>query len=340
MHLRVKIIAEIGVNHNGSRDMAVQLIKSAKQCGADAVKIQIFNTEEMVTRSADKAAYQKQSVPDCKTQFDMLKQYELELEEIAYVKNFCDEKNIELIATPFDFTSLEIMKKLSFDTVKISSGDITNIPLLKKVNETGKNVIISAGMANLAEIEEALAVFDKNKANLALLHCTSNYPVKMENVNLKAIETLKCAFKKPVGYSDHTAGMEIPIAAAALGAEIIEKHFTLDRQQSGPDHRASLEPQMFAEMVKSIRHLEVALGDGIKKCQDSEAEIKDVARKSIVAKRDVKAGELFTEDNVAVKRPGTGLHPRYYDVIIGKKTVVDIKRDQQIKLTMVEGGGY
>jgi len=172
------------------------------------------------------------------------------------------------------------------------------------------------------------------------LHCTSNYPVKMENVNLKAIETLKCAFKKPVGYSDHTAGMEIPIAAAALGAEIIEKHFTLDRQQSGPDHRASLEPQMFAEMVKSIRHLEVALGDGIKKCQDSEAEIKDVARKSIVAKRDVKAGELFTEDNVAVKRPGTGLHPRYYDVIIGKKTVVDIKRDQQIKLTMVEGGGY
>lgn len=336
IHLKVKVIAEVGVNHNGSRDLAVKLIQSAKQCGADAVKIQIFKTEEMVTRTADKASYQKQSAPDFKTQFDMLKKYELEPEDIAYIKNLCEETGIELIATPFDFSSLKIMEELGFETIKISSGDITNIPLLKKVNETGRNVILSTGMANLAEIEEALSVFDKD-FNLAILHCTSNYPTKMENVNLKAIETLKCAFKKPVGYSDHTVGKDIPIAAVALGAEIIEKHFTLDSNLPGPDHKASLEPQMFTMMIEGIRNLEAALGDGIKQCQASEIEVKNIVRKSIVAKKDIKAGEIYTENNIAVMRPGTGLHPRYYDLLIGRKAIKDIKKEQQIKLTMVDG---
>jgi sialic acid synthase SpsE len=313
------------------------LIEAAKKCGADAVKIQIFNTEEMVTRSADKAPYQKQSAPGGESQFAMLKKYELGIDDIVYIKSFCNAINLELMATPFDFSSLVLMEKLGFATIKVSSGDLTNIPLLKRINETGKKVILSTGMANLAEIEEALAVFDRCEHNPVLLHCTSNYPVKMEDVNLKAIETLKCAFKKPVGFSDHTAGIEIAIAAAALGAEIIEKHFTLDGALPGPDHRASLEPRQFAKMVESIRNLETAWGDGIKQCRDSEAEIRQVARKSIVAKEDIKAGELLTESNLAVKRPGTGLHPRYYDFLTGKRAVTDINKDQQIKLTMVAG---
>ncbi len=334
--MRVKIVAEIGVNHNGSRDLAGKLIRAAKQCGADAVKIQIFNTADMVTRTADQAGYQKKSRPDSKTQYDLLKKYELGFEDIACLKKSCEELNIELMATPFDFASLDMMVKFSFQTVKISSGDITNIPLLKRVEQTGKSVIISTGMANLGEIEEALAVFPKDKSDLALLHCTSNYPTEMADVNLLAIQTLKEAFKKKVGYSDHTAGIDIPIAAVALGAEIIEKHFTLDSSLPGPDHRASLEPQKFVEMVKSIRGLETALGNGVKRCQDSEIEVKNVVRKSIVAKANIKAGEYFTENNLALKRPGTGLHPRYYNILLGKKAKLDIIRDQQIKFMMIE----
>lgn len=335
--MKIKIIAEIGVNHNGSRDLAGRLIEAAKKCGADAVKIQIFKPEEMVTGSAAKAEYQKRTAPGFKTQFEMLKQYELDIEDIIFLKSICMDVDIELIATPFDFASLEIIEKLSVETVKISSGDITNIPLLKKVAGTGKGVIISTGMANLAEIEEALAVFNKDKPNVSLLHCTSNYPAKVEAVNLRALETLKCAFKRPVGYSDHTEGIVIPIAAAALGAEIIEKHFTLDCRLPGPDHRASLEPHEFTRMIKSIRDVEMALGDGLKRCQESEYEVRSVARKSIVAREDIKAGEQFTANNVAVKRPGTGLHPRYYNRLIGQKAVVNIKKEEQIKSTMVEG---
>ncbi len=335
MFLKVKVIGEIGVNHNGSRDLAVQLIKSAKNCGADAVKIQIFKTEEMVTRAAGKVSYQRQSTP-WETQFDMLKNYELNFEDIAYLKKFCNEISIELIATPFDFTSLEMMEQLFFETIKISSADITNIPLLKRVNRTGKNIIISTGMATLGEIEEALAVFDEEKCNLALLHCTSSYPAKLESVNLRAIQTLRQAFQKKVGYSDHTAGISIPVAAVALGAEIIEKHLTLDNSLPGPDHQASLEPPAFTQMVESIRGLEKALGDGIKRCQDSEQEVRKIARKSIVAGEEIKRGEFLTENNLALKRPGTGLHPRYYDILIGKKAASDIRRDQHIDLNMIQ----
>ncbi|ADG83612.1 N-acetylneuraminate synthase [Thermincola potens] len=332
----VKIIAEIGVNHNGSRDLAGKLLQAAKECGVDAVKIQVFKPEDMVLVSADKARYQKETAPEFKTQFDMLKQYELAYEDILFIRDLCRKLDLELIATPFDFASLEMIKKIGLEAIKVSSGDLTNIPLLQRINDTGQKVIISTGMAGLAEVEEAVSVFN-DKSKVTLLHCTSNYPAKKENVNLRAMISLRHAFRLPVGYSDHTEGIEIAVAAAALGAEIIEKHFTLDRNLPGPDHKASLEPEEFAAMVKSIRHVEAALGDGIKRCSDDEWEVRKAARKSVVAAKEIKAGELFTENNLGLKRPGLGLHPRYYNLLIGRKASVDIAKDEFIKLSMVEG---
>lgn len=331
----VKIIAEIGVNHNGSRDLAVRLIQAAKECGVDAVKIQVFKPEEMVLAKADKARYQKETAPEFKTQFDMLKQYELKYEDIVFIRDFCRQLDLELIATPFDFPSLELIRRLCLETIKVSSGDLTNIPLLQQIRDSGKKVIISTGMAGLAEVDEAINVFS-DKSKLTLLHCTSNYPAKTENVNLRAMITLRHAFQLPVGYSDHTEGTEVSIAATALGAEIIEKHFTLNRSLPGPDHKASLEPVEFAGLVRSIRNVEAAMGDGVKRCSEEELEVREVARKSIVATKQIKAGELFTESNLGIKRPGTGLHPRYYDMLIGKKASVDIVKDEFIKLGMIE----
>lgn len=331
-----KIIAEIGVNHNGNKDLAVKMIKAAKDCGADAAKIQIFKTEELVTREAEKAQYQKNTGPNSESQFDMLKKYELTVDDIVLIKKYSEEINIELLATPFDFESLDIMEKVGFGTIKISSGDITNIPLLKKVNQIGRNVILSTGMSNLAEVEEAVSAFD-DKIDLTLLHCTSNYPTEPQEVNLRAMETLKYAFQKRVGYSDHTEGIEIAIAAVVLGAEVIEKHFTLDRSLPGPDHKASLDQDAFIKMVKGIRNVEMAMGDGLKYCRVCENEVKNVARKSIVARYDIEAGETFTKENIAVKRPGTGMHPRFYELLLGKRATVNIREDQQISNNMIGG---
>ena len=333
---RTFIIAEAGVNHNGSLELAMKLIDVASEAGADAIKFQTFKAEKVISRYAQKAEYQKRSTDASESQLDMVRK--LELDEAAHEELFayCRSKDIIFLSTPFDLDSIDLLNKLGLEIFKIPSGEITNLPYLRKIGTLKKKVILSTGMADLGEIEDALDVLIKTgtvRENITVLHCNTEYPTPFEDVNLRAMLTIRAAFPGvQVGYSDHTLGIEVPIAAVAMGATVIEKHFTLDRNMEGPDHKASLEPAEFKEMVKAIRNIEKALGSGIKKPSPSELKNKPIARKSIVAVRDIKEGEEFTEENLTVKRPGTGISPMRWDEVLKKKATRDFIADEIIYL--------
>jgi len=330
------IIAEAGVNHNGDIDIAKQLVDKAYESGADAIKFQTFKAENLVTKNAPKAEYQKSTTGDG-NQFEMLKKLELSKKDHIVLKKYCEEKGIIFISTPFDFESVDLLEKIDVPLYKVGSGDLTNLPLLKYIASKNKPIILSTGMANLGEVEEAInTIYETGNNKLILLHCTSNYPTAYEDVNLRAMLTMQEAFKLPVGYSDHTIGIEVPIAAVTLGAKVIEKHFTLDRKMEGPDHRASLEPNQLKLMVKSIRNIEKAMGDGIKRCSKSEENTKSVARKSIVAGRDINKGEVITIKDISFKRPEFGLKPKYINLIIDKKARRNIKENEFITFDDIE----
>ncbi len=326
---KVFIIAEAGVNHNGDKALAYKLIDVAKESGADAVKFQTFKTEKVVSKNTKMANYQKKNVGKEDSQMGMIKKLELSFDDFEDIKKYCDKKDIIFLSSPFDEDSVDFLNKL-VPYYKIPSGEIVNFPYLKRISEKNKPIIMSTGMANLSDIEKALdTIFLVNQnAEIYLLHCTTNYPTPYEEVNLKAMITLKEAFKLPVGYSDHTLGIEVPIAAVAMGAQIIEKHFTLDRNLPGPDHKASLEPNELKAMVNAIRNIEKALGNGIKKPNKSEKEIEKVVRKKLVATRDIKSGETISEKDIAIKRSNIGLSPDFLEVIIGKKIIKNIKEDE------------
>jgi len=329
------IIAEAGVNHNGSVELAKKLIDAAKDAGADAVKFQTFKTENVVVKDAQKAEYQKETTGEG-SQYEMIKKLELAEEDFRELADYAEKKDIMFLSSPFDKESVDLLHELDVPAFKVGSGEITNLPLLRYIAKKGKPIILSTGMSTLGEIEEALDVIrSEGVEDIILLHCVSNYPARIEDVNLRAMGTLKQAFKLPVGFSDHTLGITAPIAAVALGACVIEKHFTLDRNLPGPDHKASLEPDELKEMVKDIREVEKALGNGIKKPTKEEEEVKKVARKSIVAKVDISKGAIITEDMLDVKRPGTGIEPKYLKFIIGRKTKEDIKKDDVIRFEMI-----
>ena len=329
---KVFIIAEAGVNHNGRLDLAYQLIDIAKDVGADAVKFQTFKAENVVSRLSDKAEYQKKTTGSDKSQLEMIKKLEISFDDFVKLKKYCDKKEIIFLSTPFDHQSIDFLYDL-VDLYKIPSGEIINYTYLKHIAVKNKPIIMSTGMANLGEIEEAINTIRSvnSKVKISLLHCTTNYPTPYEEVNLKAMQTLAAAFKLPVGYSDHTLGIEIPVAAVAMGAKIIEKHFTLDKNLPGPDHKASLEPDELKKMVKAIRNIEIALGDGIKRPNKSEIEIMKVSRRSLIATKDIKAGEIIKESDIAIKRPGTGILPKFKGIVMGMKLVNDIRQDEPFR---------
>lgn len=328
------IIAEAGVNHNGSLDRAIQMVDVAAEAGADAIKFQTFNAEKVIARTAPKAEYQKATTGSQETQLEMVKK--LELDEDAHKQLFahCQEKGIQLLSTPFDLDSIDLLVRLGLEIFKIPSGEITNLPYLKRLGALSKKLIMSTGMADLGEVEDALLVLMRAGTlpeNITILHCNTEYPTPFEDVNLKAMVTMGAAFPGiKVGYSDHTLGIEVAIAVVALGASVIEKHFTLDRNLSGPDHRASLEPREMKAMVAAIRNVEKAMGNGIKRPSPSELKNKPIARKSIAAARPIAKGELFTEDNLTVKRPGTGISPIRWDEMVGRRADRDYEADAPI----------
>ena len=333
--MRTFIIAEAGVNHNGDWDTAMKLIDAASEAGADAIKFQTFKTENLVSRSAQKAEYQKITTWKTETQFEMLKKLELSEKAHHDLFQYCQQRKIMFMSTPFDIESIDFLNNLGLEIFKIPSGEITNLPYLRKIGKFNKKVILSTGMADLGEIEDALNVLTESgtpKNNIVVLHCNTEYPTPYEDVNLQAMLTIKEAFKVNVGYSDHTIGIEIPIAAVALGADVIEKHFTLDKNMPGPDHKTSLEPKELKTMVEAIRNIEKALGDGVKKVSASELKNRPIVRKSIVAARHIKKGEVFTGENITVKRPGEGISPMKWDIIIGRRASKAFKKDEQIEL--------
>lgn len=330
---RVFIIAEAGVNHNGNIELARKLIDVAADSGADAVKFQTFRADKLVSKSAQKADYQKLTTDVGESQYEMIKK--LELSEAAHneLLEHCRQKNIMFLSTPFDDDSIELLDRLGMDIFKIPSGEITNLPYLRKIGSLKKKVILSTGMASLGEIEAALDVLLKSgteKNDITVLHATTEYPCPKDEVNLKAIDTIKKAFDVEVGYSDHTEGIEVPIAAVAIGASVIEKHFTLDKNMDGPDHKASLEPGELYAMVSAIRNIEAAFGDGIKKPTKSELKNMQVARKSIVAATTIKKGDILTEQNITVKRPGNGISPMQWDSLLGSIALRDYAPDELI----------
>lgn len=333
MNNRVFIIAEAGVNHNGSLDNAKKLVDVAVKSKADAVKFQTFISEKCISKGTDKARYQKATTGDSDDQLDMVKKLELSFDEFRELRDYCQQKQIIFMSTPFDESSAEFLNGLQLDTFKIPSGEITNYPLLKKIGQFKKNIIMSTGMCNLADIKNAIEVLkEQGTESISLLHCNTQYPTPMEDVNLRAMLQLKKEFNLPVGYSDHTQGIEVPIAAVALGASIIEKHFTLSREMEGPDHKASLEPDELQAMVHAIRNIEKALGIEEKKMTDSERENIYIVRKSIVAASHIRKGEVFTEANLTVKRPGTGISPMRWEEILGKVANKDYEIDEMIQI--------
>lgn len=331
----VYIIAEAGVNHNGNVDIAKRMIEVAAEAGANAVKFQSFKTENLIIERAEKAEYQKRNTSNLESQFQMLKRLEIDTFTHSILIDHCKKNNIQFLSSPFDIESIDLLNSLGLEILKIPSGEITNVPFLQKIAKLNKKVIFSTGMSNLSEIEFALDILTHNgtfKENISVLHCNTEYPTPFEDVNLKAMITIKQAFQLEVGYSDHTPGIEIPIAAVALGATIIEKHFTLDKTMEGPDHKASLDPFELKAMVKSIRNIEKSFGDGLKRPSPSEMKNKYIARKSIVAACDIKKGEIFTEQNLTVKRPGTGISPMLWENVIGKQANSDFLKDSLIAL--------
>jgi N,N'-diacetyllegionaminate synthase len=330
---KVFIIAEAGVNHNGSIEIAKKLINVAKDSGADAVKFQTFKTENLVSKNAQKADYQKQTTDAQESQFDMIKKLELDLSTHKELMNYCDEKNIMFLSTPFDHDSIELLFELGLKIFKIPSGEITNLPYLSHIGKLGKKVILSTGMADIGEIEDALNILVESgtrKENITVLHANTEYPTPMEDVNLRAMVTIGNTFNVDYGYSDHTLGIEVDIAAVAMGAKCIEKHFTLDKTMEGPDHKASLEPDELKSMVKAIRNIELALGSGIKKPSKSESKNMAIARKSIVANCNIQKGEVLTDNNLTIKRPGIGISPMQWNEIIGTIAQKDYEEDELI----------
>ncbi len=328
----VYIIAEAGVNHNGSFALACKLVDAAREAGVDCIKFQTFKAKNLVSRTAQKAEYQKKTTGDSSQQ-EMLKKLELSFNEFLQLKEYCKKSGISFLSTPFDFESIDFLNSIDMPFWKIPSGEVTNLPYLVELAKTGKPVVMSTGMCNMEEIRAAIDVLKKFGATkIKLLHCNTEYPTPFEDVNLKAVETMRKEFGLEVGYSDHTKGIEVPIAAVALGATIIEKHFTLDRNMEGPDHKASLEPQELAAMVSSIRHIEQALGTGFKIPTCSEKKNIAIARKSIVAAKDIKKGEMLTGENITVKRPGTGISPMKWFEVLGKKAIRNFEEDELIEI--------
>lgn len=330
----VYIIAEIGVNHNGSLETALKMLDVAAATGVDCVKFQTFKAEDLASKYADTAEYHKRNVsPNENNQQEMLKRYELKYEDFKILKQRCKELNVDFLSTPFDNGSIDILQKIGVDFWKIPSGEITNVPYLIKIAQTSKPVILSTGMSNMEEIKFAVKLLKENGVpDIILLHCNTEYPTPYEDVNLNAMLTIQKETGLKVGYSDHTPGIAVAIAAVALGACVIEKHFTLDKDMPGPDHKASMEPHEMSEMVKNIRIVEKALGDRVKIASKSEEKNIVIARKSIVASCNIKKGEVFTENNITTKRPGSGISPIYWFEIIGKKAKRDFEKDELIEL--------
>jgi N,N'-diacetyllegionaminate synthase len=333
MTSRTLIIAEAGVNHNGDIKLAKLLIDAAAEAGADLVKFQTFNADRLVTRTAKKADYQNQATDKKESQYEMLRQLELSPEMHVELIAHCASRNIGFFSTGFDIESIDLLLSLGQDHFKIPSGEITNLPYLRHIGRLGKDVIFSTGMATMGEIEATIDVLEQAgtpRSNITVLHCTTEYPTPMVEVNLRAMQSIQMAFGVAVGYSDHTTGIEVAIAAVALGATVIEKHFTLDRNMLGPDHKASLEPAELKDMVVAIRNIELALGDGIKRLTPSEAKNRAVARKSLVAGRSIKMDEVFSAQNITTKRPGTGVSPMRWDEVIGQFAQKNYKKDDLI----------
>ena len=330
---KVYIIAEAGDNHIGDFNTALKLVDVAKRAGADCVKFQTFVTEEIISKYAEMAEYQKKNTGKEESQFEMVKRLELSFDEFRKIKEYCDRVGIQFLSTPFDLKSVDFLNELGVPFFKIPSGEITNYPYLIKIAHTGKPVVMSTGMCEPDEILAAINVLEKNgSGEITLLHCNTEYPTPLKDVNLYAMRTMKKMFGKKVGYSDHTKGIEVPVAAVALGACEIEKHFTLDKNMPGPDHKASLEPDELGRMVKNIRNIEIALGDGVKRVSESERKNIAIARKSIVARRNIQEGEILTEENLAVKRPGTGINPMQWMEVLGTRAVRDFKEDELIEI--------
>jgi len=334
--MKTIIIAEAGVNHNGDIDLAKKLVVEAAAAGADLVKFQTFLAKKIVSSSALKAEYQKRTTDSGESQFEMIQKLELSRQSHEVLIEECRRQGIGFFSTAFDPESFDMLLDLGcVDLIKIPSGEITNLPLLRYMTRLGKPVLLSTGMANLGEVEAAIQVIEASgtpRHLITILHCTTEYPTPMEDVNLKAMIAMKQTFGVEVGYSDHTPSIEVAIAAATMGAAVIEKHFTLDKNLPGPDHKASLEPHELKAMVQAIRNIEFALGDGIKRPSPSELKNRPIARKSIVASRNIKAGELFSEDNLAAKRPGIGISPMCWDEIIGKIARRNFAVDDLIEL--------
>jgi N,N'-diacetyllegionaminate synthase len=332
---RVFIIAEAGVNHNGNMQTATRMITVAKKCGADAIKFQTFNPSKLSTPYARKASYQKISTSPNESQLDMLAKLAIDGKTHKLLMDHCKAMGIQFLSSPFDIESIDLLCALHLPMLKIPSGEITNLPYLKRIGACNKKLIVSTGMADMNEIAAALDVLTTSgtsRKNITLLHCTTEYPAAYKNVNLRAISTLRNTFKLKTGYSDHTPGIEAAIAAVALGADVIEKHFTLDKKMQGPDHAASLEPDELKSMVRAIRNIEISLGTGVKKPGIREIANAKVVRKSIVAGKEIKMGQKFSEENITTKRPGTGISPMAWESVIGKRAKKQFSRDELIRL--------
>lgn len=332
---RVIIIAEAGVNHNGDYQRAVDMVYAAKEAGADYVKFQTAVPELVISSVAPKAEYQKETTGNNESQLEMCRKIHLKLDDYLPLSELCREVGIGFMSTPFDLVSIDCLAPLGMNFWKIPSGEITNLPYLRKIAAKGGKVILSTGMSELPEIEAAMNVIEAGgipRDDISLLHCNTQYPTPMRDVNLRAMEQLRSLHPGMVGYSDHTTGIEVPVAAVAMGAEIIEKHFTLDKSLPGPDHRASLDTAELRAMVNAIRNIELAIGDGEKHVSDSERPNIEIARKSIIAARDIKAGEILTEENLTVKRPGNGISPMRWDEVVGSRAIRDFKADHLIEL--------
>ncbi len=330
---RVFIIAEAGVNHNGELEIATRMIDSASKAGVDAVKFQTFKSENLVSKFAKKADYQKSTTSENESQLELIKKLELSVNDHKLLIDYCSEKSLLFISSPFDLRSIDLLNDFGLEIFKIPSGEINNLPYLRKIGHLNKKIIISTGMANLTEIGVSLKILTESgtaKKNITVLHCNTEYPSPIKDVNLLAMLTIKKTFDISIGYSDHTLGIEVAIASAALGACVIEKHFTLDKNMNGPDHKASLEPDELQQMVQAVRNIEKALGNGKKIPSPSEIKNISVVRKSIVASGAIKKGEVFTSENITVKRPGTGISPMEWDSIIGKIAKKDFKKDELI----------
>lgn len=329
----VCIIAEAGVNHNGSFNLAKKMVEAAKEAGVDYVKFQTFNPKKLVSKFAEKAEYQKETTCADESQLEMLQKLTLTNDNFIELKKYCDAIGIGFISTPFDLDSIRFLETFNMDFWKVPSGEVTNLPYLEAIAKTGRKVVMSTGMCNIEEIKAAIDVLEKNGTKeVEILHCNTQYPTPFEDVNLSAMLTIKKEVGKTVGYSDHTLGIEVPIAAVAMGARVIEKHFTLDKNMEGPDHRASLNPVELKQMVSAIRNIEKSIGSGDKVASFSESANKSVARKSIVASRDIKRGEVLSENNLTTKRPGSGISPMKWYEVLGNTAKRDFKEDELIEI--------